>query len=161
LRVKGEPGRNSAPKARICQSANGSGTSHGRAPIRSVLLKCVGAITLDHELRSPPNIDLGYQSARLMNCDLPLAKRLKSAILPPGQNVDSGEDNHETSNSVCWHGHGGRSFYRMRASTAVKRYGDVWHTYYAWAGPTQHDEQRGHAQTQSQLLARSSCHHAA
>jgi hypothetical protein len=30
------------------------------------LLKSVLAIALDHELRSPPNVDLGYQYARLM-----------------------------------------------------------------------------------------------
>jgi len=32
----------------------------------STLLKCVVAIALEHELRRPPNVDLGYQSGRLM-----------------------------------------------------------------------------------------------
>ena len=32
----------------------------------SALLKCVVAIAFEHELRRPPNVDLGYQSERLM-----------------------------------------------------------------------------------------------
>ena len=32
----------------------------------SALLECVVAIALEHELRCPPNVDLGYQSERLM-----------------------------------------------------------------------------------------------
>ena len=32
----------------------------------SALLKCVVAIAFEHELRRPPNVDLGYQSEGLM-----------------------------------------------------------------------------------------------
>jgi hypothetical protein len=52
-------------------------TAPGRGPIdiagerqfvsaSSGLLKSVVAIALDHELRSPPNVDLGYQYAKFM-----------------------------------------------------------------------------------------------
>ena len=34
------------------------------------LLKCVVAVALEHELRRPPNVDLGYQSASTMKSRL-------------------------------------------------------------------------------------------
>ena len=127
----------------------------------STFVERLFAIALEHEMRRPPDVDFGYQSGRLINLDLRFAKPLKRAILPVGRNVDSSEGNHEASSGAGWHRHGGRSFYRMRAPTAVKQHGDVWHTYYAWTGQTRHDEQRGHAGTHSQLFARSACQHAA